>query len=95
MGKSTLLFIHMRAMTDALRTDVREYVTANPTTKETWECLIPGKPRSMNSSTLVRSVPLSVDVYLQRQESFCESLHTCAGPSDAASSETKPSSLKK
>jgi len=53
MGKSTLLFIHMRGMTDALRTDVREYVTANPTTKETWECLIPGKPRSMNSSTLV------------------------------------------
>jgi len=38
---------------DALPITMREYISANTTTRETWECLIPGKPRSMSSSTLV------------------------------------------
>ena len=53
IGVWRLLFIHMRTMMDALPISVREYVSANTITRETWECHAPGKPRRMNSSTPV------------------------------------------
>lgn len=53
IGVWRLLFIHTRAMMNALPVTVREYVSANTTTRQTRECHVPGKPRRMNSSTLV------------------------------------------
>lgn len=53
IGVWRFLFIHTRAMMDALPVTVREYISANTITKETRKCHVPGKPRRINSSTLV------------------------------------------
>lgn len=53
IGVWRFLFVHTRAMMVALPMTVREYVNANTTTRETRERHEPGKPRRMNSSTLV------------------------------------------
>lgn len=53
IGVCRLLLLHTRAMMDALPITVRVYISANTTTKETRSCHVPGKPRRMNSFTLV------------------------------------------
>lgn len=53
IGVCRLLLLHTRAMVDPLPITVRVYISANTTTKETRNCHVPGKPRRMNSSTLV------------------------------------------
>lgn len=53
IGVCRLLLLHTRAMMDALPITVRVYISANTTTKETRNCHVPGKPRRMNSFTLV------------------------------------------
>lgn len=53
IGVCRLLLLHTRAMMDALPITVRVYISANTTTRETRNCHVPGKPRRMNSSTLV------------------------------------------
>lgn len=83
IGVWRFLFVHTRAMMVALPMTVRVYVSANTTTRETLECHVPGKPRTCP----ICCVLPSVEVHLQRQESFCESLNACAGPSDTTSIE--------
>lgn len=53
IGLCRLLLLHTRAIMDALPITVRVFISANSTTKETRNCHVPGKPRRMNSSTLV------------------------------------------